>query len=462
MSEFFVNRLNSLNYKEENLVVIHLTSSVIFASTLRVINWISSPLMGRFIASTALISSLSYGVKCLLSPQSFLGKIACTISILAIGILGASLMIPKLGITFSLTVIFSEVIYQLALQVLGYVLTPYFSHVSNKSLVYSKNMPQIFLYPHSYKKNVEVQKASDLKETFSPKMEKKSTIMRSTIMRSFSDVSYKNEEDLVETKTSSIEHFEKPFCKVISLPCDEKLQKQTKKRVSKKEIGLPQVSSLKKKLHEEFYIRTFLKDRVYYAWYPSLTPLKWSLLWYFLSGNFFSLVTHGELDIDEMRINTVSGRRGSLDVRPVKHNDGCLGVYKHRPYIRIPIVCSPGELKQMQLSIEKKEKFFATTCSHSSAKILDKYTKISVPFPVNISPMLTALYLISKRHFDKTFHDNSLIGPIKLKGKSWSQVILRPEILMEARAVSGALQCLGLTIGYVVNYIAQKSFQESY
>ncbi len=81
---------------------------------------------GRFIA-TVVNSPLSYGVRQTLQPKSFLGKLVCNISAVAIGILLTPLIIPKLGWTLSLSKALPIGIYRVGLRVLSYVFFKYFS-----------------------------------------------------------------------------------------------------------------------------------------------------------------------------------------------------------------------------------------------------------------------------------------------------------------------------------------------
>ena len=142
MSQSIDSQLNFLKYQEESSTAFTLTSSLALISGARIINWISSASLGGLISSAVLNHVLSYGTLHILSPESYLGKLICTISAVAMGTLLASWVMPSLGFSLALGRGLSLAISQVSLNVLSYAFFKFFTPTSNLPLNLSKKSLQ--------------------------------------------------------------------------------------------------------------------------------------------------------------------------------------------------------------------------------------------------------------------------------------------------------------------------------
>lgn len=143
-------------------------------------------------------------------------------------------------------------------------------------------------------------------------------------------------------------------------------------------------------------------------------------------------LTHAELDIDEERIDVGGIIRNSLCRRPSdpRHRRPVRTDGGGRTYIRIPIECTEENLKKIKKFIDDRHQLLVTTCSHATTTLLNRYTNISVPYPINLSPTCTTIFLIGKRYLDIQQRGHSPIGvPERSQGNAtWTRVLCRPEI----------------------------------
>ena len=131
----------------------------------------------------------------------------------------------------------------------------------------------------------------------------------------------------------------------------------------------PQVKLARSALNAEFGEKTLLKNRVIYFAYPG----------------------HSHFQVETIECGTdFCGRYCSKQRYKSKMQ------FSRMPYHQITMHVTPNELKSLNTFLDSKQYAFGLTCAHTAAAILQKNSKLEIPFPLSVSPALSSWYLHRK------------------------------------------------------------------
>lgn len=151
----------------------------------------------------------------------------------------------------------------------------------------------------------------------------------------------------------------------------------------------PKTYALKRKLNKEFLEKGRILDAVSILYYPVQ----------------YGPSPHGELSIEGSCYYFRNGN-GPYSIPKIKsYHKRIYNIRRNKGssvlgFIRIGIVTTPKQVKNIQRNIQDIRGMVGLTCMHAVKRVLDKYTDFSILFPISLFPTIsTASLLVAKKTF---------------------------------------------------------------
>ncbi len=156
---------------------------------------------------------------------------------------------------------------------------------------------------------------------------------------------------------------------------------------------------LRRRLNREFYEEAQIPAPVAVVWFPRQTANSWRYLGAanlaLLNGAFIG-ASHSEIQVDG-RIYFLVAKR-LIRSRSAEHAEYRARNGASLPFVRFWFRMTPRELDCIRQQVRKQtQEFPPNTCMGSVAQVLARQGNFSIPYPICISPLLSAAYLSSSR-----------------------------------------------------------------